>query len=125
VLTPFYRYCATCHQSADRLPPNFLEGTPAQVAANIQHCAPRLEVRLAMWSASPDQRIKTPMPPIYALYRAHTTPESWRDSSDLAALRTYVQNILQKESRGLANDVSTLPGGYESLRPCLPPPNKD
>ena len=124
VLTPFYRYCATCHQSADRLPPNFLEGTPAQVAANIQHCAPRLEVRLAMWSASPDQRIKTPMPPIYALYRAHTTPESWRDSSDLAALRTYVQNILQKESRGLANDVSTLPGGYESLRPCLPPPEQ-
>ena len=123
-LTPFYRYCSTCHQSIDRSPPNFLQGTAGQVAANIEHCAQRLYVRLSMWDASAEVRVKTPMPPIYALYRLHTTPEAWRSGADLIALRTYVESILQKQQGSLPRNDDLLRGGYEKLRPCLPPSSK-
>lgn len=123
-LTPFYRYCATCHQSIDRSPPNFLQGTTGQVAANIEHCAQRLYVRLSMWGASAEERAKTPMPPVYALYRLHTTPEAWRSGADLIALRTYVEGILQKQQGSLPRNDEIVRGGYEKLRPCLPPSSK-
>ena len=62
-LQGFYPYCATCHQTAEHFPPNFLTGNGAQVAAQLRHCAPRLYIRLAMADLPPEQRTKTPMPP--------------------------------------------------------------
>jgi len=119
-LQPFYRYCATCHQSTDRSPPNFLQGSASEVAANLAHCAQRLYVRLSMWQLAPEQRPKTAMPPYYALYGFHVTPESWRNSSELAALRGYVQEVLKKENGKAPRSDELMGRGYENLRACLP-----
>lgn len=118
-LQPFFRYCATCHQSNDRSPPNFLQGSASQVSANLSHCAQRLYVRLSMWRLAPEQRPKTPMPPDYALYGLHGSPQAWRDSGELAALRAYVERALQAES-GKVRPEEFLSRGYENLRSCLP-----
>ena len=119
-LQPFFRYCATCHQTSDRSPPNFLQGSASQVSAKLAHCAQRLYVRLSMWKLAPAERPKTPMPPNYALYGSHTTPEAWRDSAELAALRSYVERALHAEN-GKAPDANDfISRGYENLRACLP-----
>jgi hypothetical protein len=119
-LQPFYRYCATCHQSGERSPPNFLQGSATTVAANLAHCAPRLHVRLAMWQLAPEHRSKTPMPPQYALYGFHTSPEAWRDSGELTALRAHIERLLQAEHGKTPPLEELLSRGYENLRPCLP-----
>lgn len=119
-LQPFYRYCATCHQSSDRSPPNFLQGSASAVAANLAHCAQRLHVRLAMWQMPPEYRSKTPMPPPYALYGFHTSPEAWRDSGELTSLRAHVERLLQAESGKTPRPEELLTRGYENLRSCLP-----
>jgi hypothetical protein len=117
---PFYRYCATCHQSSDRSPPNFLQGSASAVAANLAHCAQRLHVRLAMWHLPPERRSKTAMPPQYALYGFHTSPEAWRDSGELTALRAHIERLLQAEHGKAPRPEELLSRGYENLRPCLP-----
>jgi mono/diheme cytochrome c family protein len=122
-LQPFFRYCATCHQSSDRSPPNFLQGSATTVAANLAHCAQRLHVRLSMWQVPVEHRPKTPMPPPYALYAFHSSPQSWRDSAELGALRTYVERVLQAESGKAPRAEELLSRGYENLRACLPEPN--
>jgi hypothetical protein len=119
-LQPFYRYCATCHQSNERTPPNFLQGSTNAVAANIAHCAERLYVRLSMWQVAPEQRVKTPMPPQYALYGFHSSPQAWRDSAELSALKTYVERTLQAQSGKTPRPDELLARGYENLRACLP-----
>jgi mono/diheme cytochrome c family protein len=119
-LQPFFRYCATCHQSNDRSPPNFLQGSASQVSVNLSHCAQRLYVRLSMWRLAPERRPKTPMPPDYALYRLHGPPQTWRDSGELAALQAYVERALQAESGNVPRPEEFLSRGYENLRSCLP-----
>ena len=119
-LQPFFRYCATCHQSNDRSPPNFLQGTANQVSAKLSHCAQRLYVRLAMWQLAPGQRPKTPMPPEYAVYGSHGSPQAWRDGGDLAALRVYVERALRAETGNVPRPEEFLSRGYENLRSCLP-----
>ncbi len=119
-LQPFFRYCATCHQSNDRSPPNFLQGSASQVSANLSHCAQRLYVRLSMWRLAPERRPMTPMPPDYALYRLHGPPQGWRDSGELAALQAYVERALQAESGKAPRPEEFLSRGYENLRSCLP-----
>jgi hypothetical protein len=119
-LQPFYRYCATCHQTADRFPPNFLQGSAAQVAANLAHCAPRIYARLTMWQIDPTERAKTPMPPHFALRGFHVSPENWRSSSELAALTSYVERALQTETGKTPRLHEVLQPGYENLRACLP-----
>lgn len=119
-LEPFYRYCATCHQTADRSPPNFLQGTPQAVATKLAHCAQRLQVRLSAWQDTPARRMKTPMPPANALAALHVTPEMWRASEELAALRAYVAQLLQAESGRAITAAELLDQGYENLRECLP-----
>ena len=119
-LQPFFRYCATCHQSNDRSPPNFLQGPASQVSANLSHCAQRLYVRLSMWRLAPHERPKTPMPPDYSLYGLHGSPQAWRDSGELAALRAYVERALQAESANVPRPEELLSRGYENLRSCLP-----
>jgi hypothetical protein len=119
-LQPFYRYCATCHQSNDRSPPNFLQGSASTVTANLAHCAQRLYVRLSMWQLAPGERPKTPMPPHYALYGFHVAPQTWRESRELAALTAYVERALQAESGKVPPPQELVSRGYENLRACLP-----
>lgn len=119
-LQPFYRYCATCHQTSDRSPPNFLQGPPAAVAANLAHCAPRLHVRLAMWRVPAAERSKTPMPPHFALHGFNVAPPVWRESAELRALTNYVERALQNEHARVPSAQELLQQGYENLRACLP-----
>ncbi|MBI2277391.1 MAG: hypothetical protein HYU74_08580 [Dechloromonas sp.] len=121
-LQAFYPYCAVCHQSAESFPPNFLSGTPSEVTARLQHCAPRLYVRLAMADLAPEQRAKTPMPPESMLPAFASAPARWRDSSARQALLAQVGDWLRAESGQPVHLSQLLAGGYEALRPCLPAP---
>jgi hypothetical protein len=73
-----------------------------------------------MWKLAPAERQKTPMPPDYALYGSHTTPEAWRDSAELAALRSYVERALHAENGKAPRPDDFMSRGYENLRACLP-----
>ncbi|HEX9593203.1 MAG TPA: hypothetical protein VGB12_07655 [bacterium] len=118
----FYHYCALCHQTNERSPPNFLHGTPAQVRDNLAHCAERLYVRLAMWGLPSDARSKTPMPPVHALEELGLSPAAWPESPELAGLRRYVADLLQSET-GREPVLAELEArGYEKLRTCLADP---
>jgi hypothetical protein len=119
-LQPFFRYCATCHQSNERTPPNFLQGSMSAVAANLAHCAQRLHVRLAMWQLPVEHRPKTPMPPYYALHGFQSSPQHWPQSGELAALRSHVERLLQSEHGKVPRPEELLSRGYENLRSCLP-----
>jgi hypothetical protein len=118
-LARFYRYCAVCHDTADRAPPNFLAGEPGEARARLARCAPRIFVRLAMWSVEAPGRAKTPMPPALAL-RAHgMSAEQWRDNEALSAMLSEVGGWLQAESGTAPQLRDYLERGYENLRPCL------
>jgi len=118
----FYPYCATCHQSAETFPPNFLSGSIAQVKASLRQCAPRLYVRLAMADLTPEQRDKTPMPPESLLPAFASDIAGWRASPVRAALLKQVGDWLRSESGYTPNLEQLLADGYEALRPCLPQP---
>ena len=118
----FYPYCATCHQSAETFPPNFLSGSGPQVASRLHHCAPRLYVRLAMADVAPDQRDKTPMPPESMLPAFASDVAAWKNSPARAALLAQVSAWLSAENGHPPNLNELLAGGYEALRPCLPSP---
>ncbi len=114
----FFQYCASCHQSGDRFPPNFLNGSTAQVRAALNHCARRIQVRLKMWNYLPESRSKSPMPPFRAIHQQYPDSSAWQQSEDLRALQDYIsrlpgmENQLSPESRSNTD--------YESLRECLP-----
>ncbi len=116
----FFPYCASCHATADRTPPNFLSGDVAKVRRQVTQCAQRLYVRLASWQLAAQDRPKTPMPPATALLRMHIPERSWRDSAELDRLTAYVRDALQNETGRAPELGSLLAKGYESLRPCLP-----
>ncbi|MGB4062803.1 MAG: hypothetical protein WBK19_03140 [Azonexus sp.] len=119
-LQAFYPYCATCHQTAETFPPNFLAGNGAQEAARLRQCAPRLYVRLAMADQPPEQRDKTPMPPESMLPAFATNSARWRDSAARKTLLAQVGDWLRAENGRPPNLNELLAGGYEALRPCLP-----
>ncbi len=119
-LQGFHAYCASCHQSAETFPPNFLSGDPGQVTARLRQCAPRLYVRLAMADQSPEQRIKTPMPPETMLPAFASDTTSWKASPVRRALLNQVAGWLRTESGRDPQLNELLAGGYEALRPCLP-----
>lgn len=121
-LQRFFPYCATCHQSAETFPPNFLTGNDAQVAARLRQCAPRLYVRLAMADLAPEQRDKTPMPPESMLPAFATDVGHWKNSPARAALLAQVGDWLHAETGRPPNLTELLAGGYEALRSCLPTP---
>ena len=121
-LQPFFRYCATCHLTRERFPPNFLSGTANQVADSLRRCAPRILVRLSAWSTPVGQRVKSPMPPAMALHALGTTPQRWTDSAELERLRGYVERLSRTE--GMPSDLGDLlKDGYEALPQCLPAAN--
>lgn len=110
----FYQYCALCHQTPERSPPNFLYGDAGTVAANLRHCAERIYFRLSMWQLRSDDRPKTPMPPAMALKQFNVEPDHWPASPELAGLKRYVAGLMQERPERLLN------GEYENLRGCLP-----
>jgi hypothetical protein len=119
-LQPFFRYCATCHLTAERFPPNFLSGEASQVAENLRRCAPRMLARLSVWRAPEKQRVKSPMPPPTALRALGTTTQQWAVSEELEQLRAYVEHLVQET--GQPTDASAAADeGYEGLPSCLPP----
>jgi hypothetical protein len=121
-LRPFYHRCASCHQTADRVPPNFLVGAPHRVRENLAHCAERMFVRLSMWRVAPEARGKSPMPPVNSVHGAGYSSEGWRNGAELTVLQRYVENVL-KEQTGRAPSIEEMMGrGYENLRGCLPGP---
>jgi mono/diheme cytochrome c family protein len=117
----FQPYCAACHQTAETFPPNFLQGSPAEVVTRLRHCAPRLYVRLAMADLLPEQREKTPMPPESVLPAFASSSQAWRSSPLRAALLAQVEGWLRAETGQSPQLRSMLSAGYEALRPCLPP----
>jgi hypothetical protein len=121
-LKPFYQYCAACHQTAERFPPNFLVGATQRVGANLAQCAERLLVRLSMWQVAPDARAKSPMPPVNAVHGVGYSEEAWRDGEELVALKRYVENVLKKQTGNMPHVNELLGRGYENLRSCLPEP---
>ncbi len=108
-LRSLQRYCAPCHDSAERFPPNFLSGDLAAVQAKLTHCAARIEYRLGMWDVSPPERTKTPMPPELALRADQIDPARW---PALIQIRDYIRSL-----RGTRPTV--LPD-YTQLETCLP-----
>lgn len=115
----FFQYCASCHQSSDRFPPNFLRGSPGQVRAQLSHCAPRIQVRLKMWNYPPASRSKTPMPPFRAIHQQYPDLTLWQDSADLKSLQHYIDN-LPGATGPVAAQGPQIDVDYESLRECLP-----
>jgi hypothetical protein len=119
-LRPFFRYCATCHLTAEQFPPNFLSGKANQVAENLRRCAPRMLVRLSAWGMPARQRVKSPMPPETALPALGTTAQQWATSEDFEQLRAYVEDLARQA--GQPFEVTRVAGeGYERLPSCLPP----
>jgi hypothetical protein len=113
----FHRYCGACHDTADRFPPNFLQGSPAEVEKRLAQCGPRIAFRLSMWSRAPSEREKTPMPPLSALPGLGLSDEEWRSHGDLAALR----DLATGDGRAGAMAAVSGNGPYEGLAPCLEP----
>lgn len=121
LLRDFQPYCAACHQTAETVPPNFLQGSAAEVGARLRHCAQRLYVRLAMADVAPAQRQKTPMPPESMLPAFASDAQAWRASPVRAAMLAQVSEWLRAESGRPPQLETMLAAGYEALRPCLPP----
>jgi len=119
-MKPFYRFCATCHRTRERFPPNFLYGDPNTVSANLAHCAERLYFRLSMWQLHPPQRPKTPMPPVHALQAWKLSSEAWPASAELTTLKHYVGGILKSQTGTEPIPATVIAREYETLRACLP-----
>ena len=117
-LAAFYPACANCHATAEVAPPNFLAGPGERVAAAVQHCAPRIYVRLALWRIAPDARDKIPMPPPSPSpsIRAdmHAPPAAVAGLERAAAALVRAETGMEPQLERLLAD------GYEQLRPCLP-----
>ena len=119
-LRPFFRYCATCHLTAEQFPPNFLSGNASQVVENLRRCAPRMLVRLSAWRTPAQQRVKSPMPPATALPALGTTAQQWASSEDFEQLRAYVEHLARETDQ--PSEVSTTADEtYEGLPSCLLP----
>jgi len=111
-LQSLQRYCAPCHDSAERFPPNFLSGSLSAVQAKLTQCAARIDYRLNMWTLPAAQRRKTPMPPELALRADQRDPLRWPSSNEYSQLRRYI-NSLRTTPVTAARD-------YQQLDVCLP-----
>ena len=118
-LRPFLTHCAVCHQTAERTPPNFLRGEEARVRGQVEHCAERIYVRLAMWNEAPAGRVKSPMPPELAVIARGIDLDRWRAESELAALVAHAAGVLQARTGKPPRLDELLARGYEALPACL------
>jgi len=116
----FRNRCVGCHGTPERFPPNFLAGDPQRVRASLAQCAPRIFVRLAMWQAPAGARDKVPMPPPLASRGGSPWVQTAPDPA-IAGLQGTVAGWLRAETGRSPDAAAMLAGGYENLRPCLPP----
>lgn len=111
----FHTHCASCHDTTLPHPPNFLHGSPAQVEANLNHCAARIFFRLSMAGVPESARGTSPMPPPTALLGRGITPQQWVKSPELSALKHSIETRLRGTS-----PARLLQQPYDRLPPCLP-----
>lgn len=111
-----YPFCATCHATAERAPPNFLAGPAERAAAAVRQCAPRIYARLALWRVAEGAREKTPMPPPLPAVRGGP----YLPPAALGALEQAAAALARAEGGGELPLERLLAGGYEALPPCLP-----
>ncbi len=109
----FQHYCARCHDTQEKFPPNFLHGTAAQAETQIHQCADRILFRLSTWEQAVETRAKTPMPPAYALAGLDIAENDWVTHADRAGLKRYVAAHASMPAAAL------MQRPYESLAPCL------
>lgn len=115
LVAPFRFHCASCHDTTLSHPPNFLHGSPAEVEAQLDHCAPRMFVRLSMAGVPEPRRSKPPMPPAAALAGRGIDPAHWAASPELAVLKRLVASRLREP-----DPAALLRRPYAQLPPCLP-----
>jgi mono/diheme cytochrome c family protein len=116
LVAPFRTHCASCHDTTLPHPPNFLHGNAAEVEARLDHCAPRMYVRLSMAGIPEAARSKPPMPPAAALASRGIDPAHWAVSPELDMLKRLVAGRLHGH-----DPSSLLRTPYAQLHPCLPP----
>ena len=117
----FHQYCGTCHHGADSFPPNFLHGSPAEVNANLTHCADRIFVRLRMWDLVRPEQLEAPMPPAMHLLHHRISPDEWKRHSDLQALRIEAVAAIQQKRGATFTPENLLQQDYDTLPACLAP----
>ena len=115
----FATFCAACHATAARFPPNFLTGRTEAGKSGIARCAERIAFRLAMWGRPEEARVKSPMPPESWLSGAGWSPAAWRDGAPLAALRDHVAELLARAGTSAQEVERRGKQSYETLQPCL------
>ena len=113
--TPFRANCAACHDTTLPHPPNFLHGSPAEVAEQLDQCAERIFVRLSQADLPEATRSKPPMPPAAALAGRGIDTAHWTASPEFAALKAAIRARL-----GDRDPQALLRQPYAQLRPCLP-----
>jgi mono/diheme cytochrome c family protein len=115
----FAAYCAACHASAARFPPNFLYGEAGPSADAIAQCGERIAFRLAMWDWPADGRPQSPMPPESWLRGAGLASQQWHEGAPLAALRDHVAGLLVLTGASAGQVEMRGRRAYEGLKPCL------
>ncbi len=108
----FRATCGACHGGATDVPPGFLNGSDERVLANLTACAERISFRLAMWEQAPDERRKSPMPPIPP---APFGTDTWPGSDALRDLRDAAASL-----PGAGDPRALTRRAYESLAVCRP-----
>ncbi len=117
----FEQPCAVCHRTPERSPPNFLQGDAQQVAAALDHCAPRIFVRLSMWQQAKDKRVKTPMPPVRAAHGGMPIEREYPPKADTLRVLLNAASNMVRAKTGVAPSLhELLRDGYENLPACLP-----
>jgi hypothetical protein len=114
----FDRECGVCHRTAQRFPANFLYGDVARVKHALASCAQRIFVRLSMWDVPVPDRVKTPMPPPFAITGMHGSATSRLNSETARGMRDTVADLMRKQD-GTPGLAALLANGYENLRPCI------
>lgn len=115
LVAPFRSTCAACHDTTLPHPPNFLHGSPAEVAGQLDQCAERIFVRLSQADRPEATRSKPPMPPAAALAGRGIDTAHWTASPEFAALKAAIRARL-----GDRDPQALLRQPYAQLRPCLP-----
>lgn len=104
-----FRVCGACHDAAEAFPPGFLHGGSEVAGRQVQACAPRMLVRLAMGKLPPDQRPKTPMPPPFSHFGA-----------EFAERPEFARLIAWLEARAGQSAGALLQQPYADLPACRP-----
>lgn len=116
----FNRSCAPCHRTSDPTPPNFLHGDIGRVRAGLAQCAERIYFRLDMWRLDPQDRPKTPMPPIDDFRKLRLSQQAGISPAGVEELKRHVAQILKLEMGRDPKLEDLLERGYPYLRSCLP-----